>query len=205
MPDNTKQKIVVMASGNAGKLREFARLLAPLDMQVQSQSVFDVPEVPEDGLSFVENAIIKARAASKYTKLPALADDSGLEVDYLDGAPGIYSARYAGPQSTPDADANNNQKLIEALRDVPEAQRTARFQCVLVYMRHWQDPTPLICQGSWEGVILSAPRGKDGFGYDPLFYLPEYGCSSAELDSGEKNRISHRAHASIKLLDALRS
>jgi XTP/dITP diphosphohydrolase len=205
MSGQTKQNIVVMASGNTGKLLEFARLLAPLDMQVQSQSVFDVPEVPEDGLSFVENAIIKARAASKYTQLPALGDDSGLEVDYLNGAPGIYSARYAGPQNTPGADANNNQKLLEALHEVPEAKRTARFQCVLVYMRHWQDPTPLICQGSWEGVILSAPRGENGFGYDPLFYLPEHGCSSAELDADEKNRSSHRAHASIKLLAALRS
>ena len=205
MPANLKQHIVVMASGNAGKLREFARLLAPLDMQVESQSVYDVPEVPEDGLSFVENAIIKARAASKHTGLPALADDSGLEVDYLDGAPGIYSARYAGPQSEPDADTRNNQKLLAQLYDVPEPQRTARFQCVLVYMRHWQDPTPVICQGSWEGFILSSPRGENGFGYDPLFYLPDYRCSSAELDPGEKNRISHRARACVKLLHALRS
>ena len=205
MPGDSKPQIVVMASGNAGKLREFGRLLAPLAMEVVSQSVYDVPEVPEDGLSFVENAIIKARAASKHTGLPALADDSGLEVDYLDGAPGIYSARYAGPQSNPSADTSNNQKLLEELRDVTEAQRTARFQCVLVYMRHWQDPTPVICQGSWEGFILSAPRGENGFGYDPLFYLPEYQCSSAELDPEEKNRISHRARASIKLLEALRS
>ncbi|MEH6580707.1 MAG: RdgB/HAM1 family non-canonical purine NTP pyrophosphatase [Halioglobus sp.] len=193
----------VLASGNDGKLREFNRLLAPLDMQLQPQSAFQVPEVAEDGLSFVENAIIKARAAAKHTGLPALADDSGLEVDYLQGAPGIYSARYAGSSGS-GADARNNSKLLSELEGVPPDRRTARFLCVLVYMRHWQDPTPLICQGSWEGQILLAPRGANGFGYDPLFYLTEYDCSSAELDPGEKNRISHRAQASQKLLDALK-
>jgi XTP/dITP diphosphohydrolase len=196
-PNNLKT--VVLASGNEGKLREFNRILAPLAMDVKPQSSFEVPEVPEDGLSFVENAIIKARAASKHTGLAALADDSGLEVDYLDGAPGIYSARFAGGAG----DKANNIKLLAELEGVPAEQRSARFQCVLVYMRHWQDPTPLICQGSWEGTILLQPRGDNGFGYDPLFYLPEYGCSSAELDSAEKNRVSHRASASQKLLAAL--
>jgi XTP/dITP diphosphohydrolase len=192
-------KTVVLASGNEGKLREFNRILAPLAMEVKPQSSFEVPEVPEDGLSFVENAIIKARAASKHTGLAALADDSGLEVDYLDGAPGIYSARFAGGAG----DKANNIKLLAELEGVPAEQRRARFQCVLVYMRHWQDPTPLICQGSWEGTILLQPRGDNGFGYDPLFYLPEYDCSSAELDQAEKNRVSHRASASQKLLAAL--
>lgn len=192
-------KTVVMASGNAGKLGEFNRILAPLAMEVKPQASFGVPEAPEDGLSFVENAIIKARAASKYTGLAALADDSGLEVDYLNGAPGIYSARFAGGAG----DEANNEKLLVELEDVPVEHRGARFQCVLVYMRHWQDPTPLICQGSWEGTILLQPRGKNGFGYDPLFYLPEYDCSSAELDSAEKNRVSHRARACQKLLVAL--
>ena len=203
MPASTARQIVVLASGNEGKLKEFNRLLEPMNMTLKFQSEFEVPEVPEDGLSFVENAIIKARAAAKYTGLPALADDSGLEVDYLSGAPGIYSARFAGGGK--DADSRNNLKLLAELEAVPTAERSARFQCVLVYMRHWQDPTPLICQGSWEGQILTKPLGENGFGYDPLFYLPEYGCSSAELDPQEKNRISHRGQASQRLLDALSS
>jgi XTP/dITP diphosphohydrolase len=191
-------QIVVLASGNAGKLREFNRLLNPLDMVLKPQSEFDAPDVPEDGLSFVENAIIKARAASKHCSLPAIADDSGLEVDYLKGAPGIHSARYSGA-----GDAANNTKLLQALEGVPEAQRTARFQCVLVYMRHAEDPTPLVCQGSWEGRILLAQQGENGFGYDPLFFVPGHNCSSAELPPETKNRISHRAIASALLLDAL--
>ncbi|MEM1112589.1 MAG: RdgB/HAM1 family non-canonical purine NTP pyrophosphatase [Pseudomonadota bacterium] len=193
------QQVVVLASGNAGKLREFERLLAPLGMTVKPQSAFAVPDVPEDGLSFVENAIIKARAACAHTQLPALADDSGLEVDHLRGAPGIHSARYSG-----HGDAANNEKLLQALAGVPEAQRSARFQCVLVYMRYATDPTPLVCQGSWEGFILDGERGSHGFGYDPLFYVPDHDCSSAELDPTVKNRISHRAKASALLLDALR-
>jgi XTP/dITP diphosphohydrolase len=203
MADPSHRQIVVLASGNAGKLRELSRTLAPLGMELRPQSEFQAPDVAETGLSFVENAIIKARAAAMHTGLPALADDSGLEVDYLQGAPGIYSARYAGGDG--DTDSNNNLKLLEELAGVPPEQRSARFQCVLVYMRHWQDPTPLICQGSWEGQILAGPRGENGFGYDPLFYLPHYGCSSAELDPEEKNRVSHRALASQNLLNALRS
>ena len=190
---------VVLASGNAGKLRELDRILAPLEMQLQSQATYGVPEVPETGLSFVENAIIKARAAARHTGLPSIADDSGLEVDYLRGAPGIHSARYSGA-----GDAANNAKLLAALGDIPEEARGARFQCVLVYMRHGLDPTPLVCQASWEGRILFAPRGDAGFGYDPLFYVPDQGCSSAELDPAVKNRISHRARASALLLEALR-
>jgi len=199
MTTERDESTVVLASGNAGKLREFSGLLAPLDLTVRPQSVYGVPDVEETGLSFVENAILKARAASDYTGLPALADDSGLEVDYLHGAPGIHSARYSGA-----GDAANNAKLLQALDGVPEAERGARFQCVLVFMRHAQDPTPLICQASWEGRILQEPRGDNGFGYDPLFFVPEQGCSSAELATGIKNRISHRAQASALLFEALR-
>ncbi len=189
---------VVLASGNAGKLKELNRILGQLDMTLVSQAEYDVPEVPEDGLSFVENAIIKARAAAAHTGLPAIADDSGLEVDYLKGAPGIHSARYSG-----QGDAANNAKLLRALEGVPEDQRGARFQCVLVFMRHAQDPTPIVCQGNWEGRILLEPRGEQGFGYDPLFYVPDQGRSSAELEPAVKNRISHRARASALLLEAL--
>ena len=190
---------VVLASGNAGKLRELDRVLAPLGMELRPQSDFQVPDVEENGLSFVENAIIKARAAAQHSGLPAIADDSGLEVDYLNGKPGIHSARYSG-----EGDAGNNRKLLLALADVPREQRGARFQCVLVYMRHELDPTPLVCQASWEGYILSAPSGENGFGYDPLFYLPDQQCSSAELPRDLKNQISHRARASALLVEALR-
>jgi XTP/dITP diphosphohydrolase len=193
------QRTVVLASGNAGKLRELARILSPLGVTLRSQQEYRVPEVAETGLSFVENAIIKARAACEHSGLPAIADDSGLEVDHLSGAPGIHSARYSGR-----GDAANNLKLLAALEGVPEDQRGARFQCVLVYMRHALDPTPLVCQASWEGRILFQPSGDHGFGYDPLFYVPDQGCSSAELDPVLKNRISHRARASALLLEAMR-
>jgi XTP/dITP diphosphohydrolase len=192
-------RVVVLASGNEGKLRELARVLAPLEVELKSQAEFNVPEVEETGLSFVENAIIKARAAAEHSGLPAIADDSGLEVDFLQGEPGIHSARYSGK-----GDAANNRKLLSQLGDLPAEQRSARFQCVLVYMRHALDPTPLVCQASWEGRILFEPRGDNGFGYDPLFYVPDYQCSSAELPPQVKNRISHRARASARLLEALR-
>jgi len=192
-------RTVVLASGNAGKLRELNRVLSPLGVVLRSQAEFDVPEVEENGLSFVENAIIKARAAARHTGLPAIADDSGLEVDYLSGAPGIHSARYSG-----EGDEGNNRKLLAALQGVANEQRSARFQCVLVYMRHGADPTPLVCQASWEGRILQQPRGEAGFGYDPLFYVPDQQCSSAQLPPEVKNRISHRARASALLLEALR-
>ena len=199
MNEPTPKQVVVLASGNAGKLREFREVLAPLAVQLKSQAEFAVPEVEETGLCFVENAIIKARAAAQHCQLPAIADDSGLEVDYLAGAPGIHSARYSGK-----GDRANNAKLLQALAGVPEQQRSARFQCVLVYMRHALDPTPLVCQASWEGLILLQPRGEYGFGYDPLFYVPEHQCSSAELAPEVKNRISHRAKASAQLFEALR-
>jgi XTP/dITP diphosphohydrolase len=189
---------VVLASGNAGKLRELGAVLAPLGVVLTPQSQYGVPEVEETGLSFVENAIIKARAACDHTALPAIADDSGIEVDYLNGAPGIYSARYSG-----EGDSANNTRLLHELRDVPDSLRTARFQCVLVYMRHAQDPTPLVCQASWDGFILQEPRGKSGFGYDPLFYVPDYQCSAAELTPDIKNRVSHRARAAERLYTAL--
>jgi len=189
---------VVLASGNAGKLAELDRILAPLGVELLSQAQFNVVEAEETGLTFVENAILKARAACAQTGLPAIADDSGLEVDALRGAPGIHSARYSG-----DGDAGNNLKLLDALADVPPGERTARFQCALVYLRHADDPTPLICPGSWDGEILLEARGKDGFGYDPLFYVPQYHCSAAELDAGVKNRVSHRAQACALLLAAL--
>jgi XTP/dITP diphosphohydrolase len=196
--NRSDDKRVVLASGNTGKLRELGRILAPLGMELTSQGEFDVPEVAEDGLSFVENAIIKARAAAQWTGLPSIADDSGLEVDYLQGEPGIHSARYSG-----QGDEANNAKLLAALEGVPEAQRTARFQCVLVFMRHALDPTPLVCQASWDGRIMTQLCGTEGFGYDPLFYVPDQGCSSAELQPSVKNAISHRARASALLLDAL--
>ena len=194
-----QDRIVVLASGNAGKLRELAGILAPLGLQLRSQAEFAVPEVEQTGHSFVDNAIMKARAAAQYSGHPAIADDSGLAVDFLNGAPGIHSARYSGA-----GDAANNAKLLAALRELPPEQRGARFQCALVYLRHALDPMPLVCQASWEGRILDAPRGDNGFGYDPLFYVPEYQCSSAELPAELKNRISHRARASALLLEALR-
>ena len=191
---------LILASGNAGKLREFHQLLAPLGLDVRPQADFAVPEVEETGLTFVENALLKAREASRVSGLPALADDSGLEVDALNGAPGIYSARFAGE---PKSDARNNARLLERLAEVPEGQRTGRYWCVLVYLRHAEDPVPLIVQRSWEGEILAHPRGEGGFGYDPLFWLPEQGMSVAELSPAEKNRLSHRGRALQALVEAL--
>ena len=187
---------VVLATGNAGKAKELSALLQGLDMEIVLQSSLGVTEAEETGLSFVENAILKARNAAAQTRLPAIADDSGLEVDALQGQPGIHSARYAGPGAD---DGANLRKLLKALEHVPEVQRGARFRCVLVYMRHAQDPAPLICEGIWEGRILTAPRGSNGFGYDPVFLVPERGCSSAELPPDEKNRLSHRGQALARL------
>ena len=198
MAEPADKQTVVLASGNAGKLRELGEILAPLGVSLRPQAYFGVPDVEETGLSFIENAIIKARAAALHSGLPAIADDSGLEVDYLNGAPGIYSARYSGA-----GDNANNARLLNELGATPEALRSARFQCVLVYMRHTLDPSPLVCQASWEGFILFEPRGDHGFGYDPLFYIPEHNCSSAQLPPELKNRISHRAKASALLFDAL--
>lgn len=191
---------VVLASSNPGKLKEFQQLLANAGLDVRPQSEFNVVDAEETGLSFVENAILKARNACEATGLAALADDSGIEVDALNGAPGIYSARFAGEGAN---NASNNQKLLQQLTGVPDAERTARYQCVLVYMRHAADPTPLICQGSWEGRILTAPAGDGGFGYDPLFYVPTHDCAAAELSKAEKSQISHRAVALKQLLQTL--
>lgn len=191
---------VVLASNNPGKLREFADLFGGLHLDIIPQAQLGVEEVEETGLTFVENAILKARHAGRVTGLPAIADDSGIEVDALNGAPGIYSARYAGPGANDQA---NNGKLLQALNGVPETQRSARYQCLIVYMRHALDPTPIICSGSWEGRILPAPRGNGGFGYDPIFFVPTHNCSASELDAAEKNRISHRGQALRKLLEAL--
>jgi len=168
------------------------QLLSDLGMVIVPQGELGVPEAEETGLSFVENALIKARNAAQYTGLPAIADDSGLEVDALQGAPGIHSSRYAGAHAS---DEENINKLLQALQSVPESERTARFRCVVVYLRHATDPSPLICEGSWEGRILPAPQGANGFGYDPVFHVPETGCSSAELDAATKNRLSHRGQA----------
>jgi XTP/dITP diphosphohydrolase len=190
---------VVLASSNKGKVREFSELLADRDMTVVPQSDFAVPDADETGLTFVENAILKARNAAAHTDLPAIADDSGLEVDFLNGAPGIYSARYAGEGGS----SANNAKLLQALSGVEEEQRGARFQCVLVYLRHADDPTPIICQGTWEGRILTSVRGEEGFGYDPLFFVPEERCSAAELAAERKNELSHRGQALRCLLAAL--
>jgi XTP/dITP diphosphohydrolase len=195
-------KTIVLASSNAGKVREFNQLLADLQLEVVPQSQYNVTDADETGLTFVENAILKARNAAQHTNLPALADDSGLEVDALHGAPGIYSARYAGAKAS---DAKNLEKLLTMLKDVPEEKRAARFQCVLVYLRHALDPTPLICQGTWEGRILSAPRGGNGFGYDPVFFVPTHACSAAELPAVTKNALSHRGQALRQLLVALPS
>jgi len=190
----------VLASSNQGKIREFSAMLNQLGIDVRPQDDYGVVDVPETGTTFVENAIIKARNASLHTGLPSLSDDSGIEVDALNGAPGIYSARYAGTGN----DEDNNQKLISALAGVEEAERTARYQCVIVYMRHADDPSPIIVQESWEGVIQLDRKGDNGFGYDPYFYLPEHNCTSAELDPVEKNRISHRGKALVKLLELLK-
>ena len=183
-------KELVLASPNAGKLRELQALLGD-SVVIRSISEFTDIEPEETGLSFIENAILKARHACQVSGLPALADDSGLTVDYLQGAPGIYSARY----SATGGDAGNNQKLLSALQGVPEHQRGAQFICVLALLQHANDPLPIICQGRWQGRILHAAQGENGFGYDPLFYVAEQQCSSAELPSTLKNQLSHRAQA----------
>ena len=192
---------IVLASNNAGKVREFNQLLTGTDFEVLPQSEFDVMEAEETGLTFVENAILKARNAAEHTGLPAIADDSGLEVDALDSAPGIYSARYAGSGAS---DLQNLEKLLADIKDVPDAQRTARFQCLMIYMRHAKDPTPQIFQGTWEGRILHTPQGDNGFGYDPVFFVPTHNCSSAELEPDVKNRLSHRGQALTQLIEALK-
>ena len=193
---------IVLASGNAGKVREIRELLAEFDIDVRPQNEFSVPEAAETGLTFVENALIKARNAARCTGLPALADDSGLEVDVLNGAPGIYSSRYAGAGAD---DRANLEKLLADLEGVPDERRSARFQCLVVYLRHERDPTPLICQGTWDGRILKTARGTGGFGYDPVFFVPTEDRASAELPPDLKNRLSHRGQALRALLAAMRT
>ena len=188
---------IVLASGNKGKLREFNQVLGDLGVEVLPQSAFDVPDAEETGLSFVENAILKARHACQLTGLPSLADDSGLEVDALNGAPGIYSARFSGAGAT---DSDNNAKLLQLLEGISPEARSARFRCILVFMRHAEDPTPLICQGTWEGQILPQPQGDNGFGYDPLFLVPGLDIASAQLPPEQKNRLSHRGQAVQQLI-----
>ena len=196
---------IVLASGNKGKLKEFSEILNPINFEVVSQGELGVLDIEETGLSFVENAILKARHACAVTGLPAISDDSGLEVDALCGAPGIYSARFAGEGAT---DAKNIEKLLGELAELDESQRTARFRCVLVCMRHQNDPTPLIALGTWEGRVLAAPEGENGFGYDPVFWAPEFDCAAAELTSEQKRSVSHRGKAvaelSAQLADFLR-
>ena len=189
---------LVLASHNAGKLKELQAMLGDA-VRVRSIGEFSDLEPEETGLSFVENAILKARHAAQVSGLPALADDSGLAVDALGGAPGIYSARYADGQG----DAANNAKLLDALKAVPDSERGAQFVCCLALVRHAEDPLPIICEGLWHGSILHAAQGANGFGYDPLFWVAERSCSSAELPPAEKNQISHRARAMALLKQRL--
>lgn len=190
---------IVIASENTHKAQELKDILeqASIPVVLQTQLPLQIPQVAETGLTFVENAILKARNCCHYTKMAAIADDSGLEVEALNNRPGIYSARFAGPAATSSA---NIAKLLEELRGVPEAKRAARFQCVMVFLRNADDPTPIICQGSWEGRITLAPEGENGFGYDPVFWVPEYQCTAAKLSPKIKNAISHRAQALQKLI-----
>ncbi len=193
---------IVLASNNKGKLREFHKMFNHYGIDIVSQSEYQVDDADETGLSFIENAIIKARHACEKTQQPAIADDSGLAIDALNGAPGIYSARYAGEHGN---DRANNQKVLNDLQGQPEDNRKGQFICALAYMRHANDPTPIVCQASWEGVILDHERGTNGFGYDPLFWLPEHQCCSAELAPELKNTISHRARALEQLVGALKA
>ena len=196
-----KQKWV-LATGNQGKVKEMSELLNSFSIEVLPQNQFNVPDVPETGTTFVENAIIKARHASKLTGLPAIADDSGLEVDFINGQPGIYSARYAGEDAS---DQDNIDKLLSKLKGISPEQRKARFQCVLVYMRHALDPTPVICQGTWEGVITETQNGEQGFGYDPIFWVEGEQMTSAQLTKQHKSELSHRGKALSQLVNILKA
>ncbi|WP_414057168.1 XTP/dITP diphosphatase [Pantoea dispersa] len=193
---------VVLATGNPGKVRELADLLAALGLDIVAQTELGVESAEETGLTFIENAILKARHAAQITGLPAIADDSGLAVDALGGAPGIYSARYAGIDAS---DQQNLDKLLQALELVPDGERQAQFHCVLVYVRHAADPTPLVFHGSWAGEITRAAAGEGGFGYDPIFYVPALGKTAAELSKDEKRAVSHRGKALTLLLEAMRN
>lgn len=193
---------IVLASGNQGKVKEIQQLLSPLGWHVTPQTEWGFEEAEETGLTFVENAIIKARHASRLTGLPALADDSGLAVTALGGAPGIYSARFADPQCS---DSDNIAKLLRQLTDTPEQERHASFHCVIVFLRHAEDPTPIICQGRWDGYITTTPQGTQGFGYDPVFWVPDLQCTAAQLTLEQKHQYSHRGHALRALLRELQA
>jgi len=195
-------KKIVLATGNQGKVKEMADLLSDFGFEVHAQSEYQVSEVEETGTTFIENAIIKARHAAQETGLAAIADDSGLEIDYLKGAPGIYSARYYGEGAT---DKLNLEKVLSEMQGVPEEQRTARFHCVLVLMRHADDPTPIVCHGKWEGRILTEASGENGFGYDPIFFVPEENCASAELEPVRKKQLSHRGKALKELFATIKA
>jgi len=193
---------LVLASGNKGKLKEFRHLFKPLQVRIHAQAEFNAAPVAETGLTFVENALLKARAAAQASKLPALGDDSGLVVDSLKGQPGIYSARFAGENAS---DRDNNDLLLEKLTGMIPERRSATFYCCLVLLRHHRDPAPVIVNGTWHGTILEAPRGKGGFGYDPLFFDPRLGASAAELSMAEKSLVSHRGKALKRLIEELKS
>lgn len=193
---------IVLASNNAGKVREINEVLSDHALTVMPQSEFFITEAEETGASFIENALIKARYAAFHTGLPAIADDSGIEVNALNGQPGIYSGRFAGMVATDQA---NLHKLTDAITDFAESQRKARYVCVMVYMRHADDPVPLISQGFWEGSLVTEPRGENGFGYDPMFYVPEHQCTAAQLSPDLKNRMSHRGKALRKLVKLIRN
>lgn len=191
---------VVLATGNKGKVRELSDMLRPLQWRLRPQSEWDFEEAEETGLTFIENAILKARHAAKHTGLPALADDSGLAVQALAGAPGIYSARYAGANAS---DTDNVNKLLAALREVPQGERKASFHCVLAFLQHAEDPTPIICHGIWQGEVTLAPAGSGGFGYDPVFWVASENCTAAELAKERKQVLSHRGQALRQLLREL--
>ena len=195
-------KQLVLATGNAGKVKEIMGMLQPLGWQVTPQTEFFASEVEETGLSFIENAILKARYACAQTGLPAMADDSGIEVSAMQGRPGIYSSRYAGPDAN---DQDNIQKMLSEMMDVPEGQRQASFYCAMAFCRHEHDPTPLIALGQWQGEILRTPVGAGGFGYDPIFFVPDLGLSSAELSKAQKSQISHRALALRALVEQIKT
>lgn len=196
----SKFQSVVLASGNLGKIKEIQAIL--VDHLIVPQSQFSIAEAEENGTTFVENAILKARNAARHCHLPAIADDSGLVVDALNGAPGVISARYAGIGAS---DQQNLRKLLQELAGVPDEKRSARFICVMVFMEHAEDPFPVIAQGVWEGRILHRPAGENGFGYDPVFWVPGYDCSSAELDAAVKNSLSHRGQALKKLAELIQA
>ena len=203
--DNEAKKVtsdLVLASANSGKIKELQQMLGGLGFNIVPQTQLNIADIEETGLTFVENSILKARNAAAHSSLPAVADDSGLEVDFLKGAPGIYSARFAGEAAT---DASNRDKLLELMKDVPAGQRTARYQTVIVFMRHSNDPTPIICQGTWEGTIAFDEKGDGGFGYDSIFQVTETNCRAAELDKESKNKLSHRGKAIASLLQRLQS